>query len=68
VYRTGSYVKSAAEFIRPTDSRVLMGDARRAKRILGWVPEVTFDAMVEDMLRMDLDTLSSGPPGTAESV
>jgi GDPmannose 4,6-dehydratase len=59
------YVTSAAEYVRPTDSRVLVGDAGKARRILGWEPEVTFDAMVEDMVRKDLDALSSDATGAA---
>jgi GDPmannose 4,6-dehydratase len=62
------YVTSAVEYLRPTESRVLVGDAGHARRVLGWTPEVTFDAMVEDMVRSDLDALSSEATGTAQSV
>jgi GDPmannose 4,6-dehydratase len=61
------YVTSAAEFVRPTESRVLAGDAGKARRVLGWAPEVTFDAMVEEMVRADLEALTSGAPGTPEA-
>lgn len=59
------YVISAEELARPTDSRVLVGDAGRARRVLGWVPEVSFDEMVEDMVRADLTALSGEPQGAA---
>jgi GDPmannose 4,6-dehydratase len=62
------YVTSAAEYVRPTESRVLAGDATRAREVLGWTPAVTFDAMVENMVRSDLEALSSEVPDSATSV
>jgi GDPmannose 4,6-dehydratase len=59
------YVTSAAEFVRPTESRVLAGDPGKARRVLGWTPEVSFDAMVEEMVLRDLAALSAEGPETA---
>jgi GDPmannose 4,6-dehydratase len=36
---------------------LLVGDATKAKRALGWVPEVSFEQLVERMVRADLDRL-----------
>jgi GDPmannose 4,6-dehydratase len=55
----GRHVESAPEFVRPTESRVVVGDAGRARRVLGWAPETTFDQLVEDMVRTDLAELTS---------
>ncbi len=55
------YVRSSAELVRPTDAPVLVGDAQKARHDLGWEPNVTFDAMVEDMVRRDLDALAAEP-------
>jgi GDPmannose 4,6-dehydratase len=64
----GRYVRSAAEFVRPTESRVLAGDPTRAREVLGWMPEVSFEAMVEDMVRHDLEALAAEAPEAAQGV
>ena len=33
---------------------MLLGDASKAKRVLGWAPEVTFDQLVTDMVDADM--------------
>jgi GDPmannose 4,6-dehydratase len=53
------YVVSAGELLRPTESRVLAGDSGKARRVLGWEPEVTFEAMVQEMVRRDLAELTA---------
>ncbi|MBN1575766.1 MAG: GDP-mannose 4,6-dehydratase [Chitinispirillaceae bacterium] len=42
---------------RPTEVEQLQGDARKALRQLGWKPEVTFDKLVEIMVRADRDAV-----------
>ncbi len=37
-------------FIRPADPSLLVGDASRARTLLGWVPTVTFDDLVAAMV------------------
>ena len=37
------------KYFRPTEVETLLGDASKAKRILGWSPEYSFDDLVEDM-------------------
>ena len=39
---------------RPAEVDVLIGDASKAKKNLGWHPEVTFDQLVERMVDADL--------------
>jgi GDPmannose 4,6-dehydratase len=41
-------------FIRPAEVDVLVGDASRAKAVLGWLPEVEFDGLVATMVDADL--------------
>jgi GDPmannose 4,6-dehydratase len=55
------YVTSNAEFVRPTEARVLAGDATRAREVLGWKPEVSFDELVENMVQHDLAALAADP-------
>ncbi len=38
------------EFYRPAEVDLLLGDATKAKKILGWEPEYTFEALVEEMM------------------
>ncbi|HEX5275356.1 MAG TPA: GDP-mannose 4,6-dehydratase [Candidatus Rubrimentiphilum sp.] len=56
------YVRSAPKFIRPAEVDLLVGDPSKAKRELGWVPEHSFEDLVEMMVRADLDRLSRAVP------
>ena len=47
-------IKVNSNFIRPADVNVLKGDASKAKKILGWEPEVNFENLVKIMLDNDL--------------
>ncbi len=38
---------------RPVDIHILQGDASKARCILGWKPAISFESMVEDMVRQD---------------
>jgi len=42
-------------YYRPTEVETLLGNPTKAKQKLGWVPEVTFDQMIEEMIVHDLD-------------
>jgi GDPmannose 4,6-dehydratase len=39
---------------RPAEVETLLGDARRAREILGWSPRTGFDALVREMVQSDL--------------
>ena len=41
-------------YFRPTEVDILLGDASKARKKLGWKPEVTFDELVEKMVKYDL--------------
>jgi len=41
-------------YFRPTEVESLLGDASKAKRVLGWSPTTTFDELVAEMVREDL--------------
>ena len=41
-------------YFRPTEVETLLGDSTKAKEQLGWVPEITLDDMVAEMVRGDL--------------
>jgi GDPmannose 4,6-dehydratase len=52
------YVKIDERFVRPAEVDLLIGDPAKAKRVLGWEPHVTFEELVEMMVRADIDRLS----------
>jgi len=41
-------------YFRPAEVETLLGDPSKAKEKLGWVPEITFEALVAEMMREDL--------------
>ncbi len=45
------------EFFRPADVEVLKADPTKIKKELGWEPEVTFEKLVEIMVKHDFDSL-----------
>ncbi|HVA26737.1 MAG TPA: GDP-mannose 4,6-dehydratase [Candidatus Baltobacteraceae bacterium] len=57
-----SYVKIDPRFVRPAEVDLLIGDSSKAKRELGWEPEVSFEALVEMMVRADIDRLAPWAP------
>lgn len=42
-------------YFRPTEVETLLGDPVKAKEKLGWVPEITLQQMVKEMVARDLD-------------
>ena len=42
-------IKVDPKYFRPAEVETLLGDPSKAKSVLGWEPEYTFDALVEDM-------------------
>jgi len=42
-------------YYRPTEVETLLGDPTKAKEKLGWVPEITLDQMIEEMVAHDLE-------------
>ncbi len=41
-------------YFRPTEVDSLIGDASKAKRVLGWVPRISFAELVSEMVREDI--------------
>jgi len=42
-------------YFRPTEVETLLGDPAMAKEKLGWVPEITLDEMIKEMVETDLN-------------
>jgi GDPmannose 4,6-dehydratase len=43
-------------YYRPTEVETLLGDPTKARKNLGWVPQVTFQELVKEMMKADLET------------
>jgi GDPmannose 4,6-dehydratase len=50
-------VKVDKRYFRPTEVDLLIGDATKAKNILGWVPELTLQDIVTDMMQSDINLM-----------
>jgi GDPmannose 4,6-dehydratase len=46
-------------YYRPSEVDTLLGDPKKAKEKLGWVPKISFREMVEEMMENDLEILSN---------
>ena len=51
------YVTIDPRFVRPAEVDLLIGDPAKAKKRLGWQPEVSFEQLVERMVANDVDVL-----------
>ena len=47
-------IKIDPKFFRPTEVDILQGDPTKAKEKLGWVPSVSFQELVKEMVKSDL--------------
>ena len=59
------YVRIDPAFLRPAEVDHLIGDASKAKRVLGWEPSVSFERLVAMMVDADIATLSGSPRAAA---
>ena len=66
------YVVTDERFRRPAEVDQLIGDASKARKVLGWAPKYTFAELVSEMVQSDLEaearTMGSAKPQIAEYV
>ena len=55
------YTVQDPQFMRPAEVDLLVGDASKAKRKLGWQPEVSFEELIGMMVDSDLKKLRDNP-------
>ncbi len=53
------YVRIDPELARPAEIEEVVADASKARRVLGWEPEVSCEEVIEMMVRADLERLRS---------
>ena len=46
------------KYFRPTEVDILIGDSSKAKNELGWTPKISFNELVNDMMKSDLNLFS----------
>lgn len=64
-----NYVEFDQRYLRPAEVELLIGDASKAKRKLGWEPTVTFEDLVKLMVEADLQALGlTSPNGNGHSI
>jgi GDPmannose 4,6-dehydratase len=59
------YVKIDPRYYRPAEVDLLIGDASKAKKILGWQPKTTFTELVKIMVKADDELLKLQLSGKA---
>jgi GDPmannose 4,6-dehydratase len=52
------YVKIDSRYFRPAEVDLLVGDAGKARRLLGWQPKTSFKELVRIMVEADCDLLA----------
>jgi len=55
-FKNKCIVRVDSRYFRPAEVKTLLGDATKAKKILGWSPEITFQELVSEMIAEDLYT------------
>ncbi|CAN5486502.1 GDP-mannose 4,6-dehydratase [soil metagenome] len=56
-----NYVEIDPKLLRPAEVDLLVGDPTKARETLGWKPEVTFEGMIEEMVRSDIALVREQP-------
>jgi len=57
------YVKTDPKFLRPAEVDHLIGDASKARRVLGWTPSVDFGGLIRMMVDADVERLKKAAGG-----
>jgi len=63
-----AHVKIDPRYFRPTEVDVLIGNASKADRILGWKPQVKFGDLVKIMVDADLRAAGLEVPGEGDAI
>lgn len=53
-------VKVNPQFFRPAEVDLLIGDSSKARKVLGWKPEISYEDLVSRMVASDIKLLAEG--------
>ena len=56
------YVREDGKFLRPAEVDLLLGDPTKARTILRWSPNYSFDGMIREMVQSDVEAVRSPEP------
>ncbi|MCK4306997.1 GDP-mannose 4,6-dehydratase [candidate division WOR-3 bacterium] len=62
------YVKIDPRYLRPTEVEELVADSRKAKKILGWEPNIRFKELVKIMVDTDMRKMGLTPIGEGDKI
>lgn len=62
------YVKMDQRFYRPAEVDLLVGDATKAREVLGWRPTYSFDELVKEMVQADLEAATRAQGKNQEAI
>lgn len=60
------FIRHDPSLSRPSEPRRLVGNAAKAKRLLGWQPQITFEQLIREMTQAELAALSKQSLTTEE--
>lgn len=61
-------VKIDQRYFRPTEAELLEADASRARKELGWEPQITFKELVRIMVDADMEAVGLKPVGEGKAI
>lgn len=61
-------VQVSPQYFRPTEVETLLGNPAKAKKILGWEPEISFKMLIHEMLECDMKQAGLELPASALAV
>ena len=62
------YVEIDSRYFRPTEVELLLADASKAKRELGWSPRISFKELVKIMVDSDMELIGLDSPGEGKKI
>jgi GDPmannose 4,6-dehydratase len=62
------YIEIDLSYFRPTEAELLLADASKAKRELGWSPRITFKELVKIMVDSDMELMGLNSPGEGKKI
>jgi GDPmannose 4,6-dehydratase len=62
------HVRIDSRYFRPTEVELLVADATKARKELGWSPRVSFGELVRIMVDADMEAEGLQPPGEGKAV